>query len=224
MLSLKNVCKRYDDQVSVLEQVNLHLQKGEFLYVLGGTGAGKSTLLRLLATEDSPTVGAVELFGYEVSRVSPGVLRSIRKVIGYIPQDVRLIADMSVFDNVCLGALSGRASLSAKELKQSTKELLAILGLERKWQQPCSALSGGEKQRVAVARALVRSPEFIIADEPTGAQDREYTWALMHLLEKANRSGTTVVVATHDPEIVKRVRRRCVYLKNGRVKTEDLRC
>ena len=221
MVSLTGVTKSYFGGTKVLDQVQLELKKGDFLYCVGGTGAGKSSLLRLLATEELPTVGRVSLFGYDLATSSPSTLRAIRQSLGYVPQNVRLIPDLSVLDNVALSVtLAGRRVIPAQG-RAKIGELLERLGLADKRNTRASALSGGEAQRVAVARALVRSPDLIIADEPTGAQDRDFTWSLMDLLLKANVTGSTVVVATHDREIVRRVRKRCAVLKEGRMQLED---
>jgi cell division transport system ATP-binding protein len=221
MVSLTGVTKDYQGQAKVLDQINLELKKGDFLYVVGGTGAGKSSLLRLLATEELASQGKVSLFGYDLARASPSTLRAIRQSVGHVPQNVRLIQDLSVEDNVALAvSLAGRRVLPAAG-RARIQELLEKLGLADKRHKPVQTLSGGEAQRVAVARALARSPELIIADEPTGAQDRDFTWSMMDLLLKANLGGATVVVATHDREIVRRVRKRCALLRAGRMHLEE---
>lgn len=224
MVQLTGVSKLYFGQSRVLDHINLDLKKGDFIYVVGGSGAGKSSLLRLLATEEAASSGNLSLFGYNMSSVSPTALRAIRQTIGYIPQNVRLISDLTVFDNVALSlSLAGKHSLSA-DSRAKVNELLDRLGLSSKKDKPASALSGGEAQRVAIARALVRSPELIVADEPTGAQDKEFTWTVMDLFLRANLAGSTVVLATHDREIVRRVRKRCAVLKAGRLAVEEAMC
>lgn len=224
MVQLTQISKTYFGQARVLDEVNLELKKGEFLYLVGGSGAGKSSLLRILATEEAPSEGRLSLFGYDVARAAPSTLRAIRQVLGYVPQDVRLIPDLSVFDNVAIVVgLAGRGTLSL-EVRGRIGELLEKLGLAGKRNVAAGSLSGGEAQRVAVARALIRNPELIIADEPTGAQDRDHTWNVMELFMKANANGATVVVATHDREIVRRVRKRCAVLKGGRIGVEEAMC
>jgi cell division transport system ATP-binding protein len=224
VISLSGVSKWYASSAKVLDQLNLHLNKGDFLYIVGGTGAGKSTLLRLLATEELPAAGTIQLFGYDIAQISPNTLRAIRQVIGYIPQDLRLIPDLSVYDNVALSlSLVGRRSLH-QDAKRRILDTLEKLGLAAKRDSACGLLSGGEAQRVAVARALVREPELIIADEPTGAQDPDSLWSMMDLFVKANQQGVTVVLATHDRQIVRRVKKPCASLKGGRVHLEDNLC
>ena len=206
MVHLSGVSKWYQKENRVLHQLQLELKQGDFLYVVGGSGAGKSSFLRLLATQEFASSGSVSLFGYNVATSSATTLRAIRQSLGYVPQDIQLIPDLSVFDNLAFSlSLAGQRVLSA-ESRSRIHELLEKLGLESKKNHLAARLSGGEAQRVAVARALVRSPELIIADEPTGSQDRDYTWSMMDLFIKANQLGATVVLATHDREIVRRVR------------------
>jgi len=224
MISLKSVSKGYPGQVRVLDQVSLELKRGEFLYVVGGTGAGKSSLLRMLATEEAPSSGRVSLFGYDLSTANHSTLRAIRQSLGYVPQDIRLITDLTVTENVALSlSLAGRRGLSA-QARARVLDVMERLGLGPKRDKQAMTLSGGEAQRVAVARALVRVPELIVADEPTGAQDREFTWSMMDLLLKHNLTGATVVVATHDREIVRRVRKRCAVLRGGHIAVEEALC
>ncbi len=224
MVILSGISKWYFGQTRILDHVDLELKKGDFLYVVGGSGAGKSSLLRMIATEETPSMGNVSLFGYSLSAASTSTVRTIRQALGYIPQNIRLIPDLTVYDNIALSiSLSGQRSLSPQS-KAKMSELLHRLGLEAKRDKLASTLSGGEAQRVAVARALVRSPELIIADEPTGAQDRDYTWSLMDLFLKANVNGATVVLATHDREIVRRLRKKCAVLRGGHISIEDSIC
>lgn len=224
MVHLQSVSKSYFGQARVLDQVHLDLKKGDFLYVVGGSGAGKSSLLRMLATEEAPSSGNVSLFGYNLGSVAPLTLQAIRRTLGYVPQNVRLLPDLSVEDNVALAlSVAGRRAMGA-DAKARMDELLEKLGLAHLRAKPAAALSGGEAQRVAIARALVRNPELIVADEPTGAQDKEFTWSVMDLLLRANLTGATVVVATHDREIVRRVRKRVAVLKGGRLALEEALC
>ncbi len=224
MISLVDVSKWYAGQTHVLDHVQLNLKKGDFLYVVGGTGAGKSSLLRMLAAHEPPSLGVVSLFGYNLENVSASTLRSIRRALGFVPQDIQLIPELTVFENVALSlSLVGHKLLSAKNRSQ-IHELLSRIGLDEKSKCLASTLSGGEAQRVAVARALIRNPELIIADEPTGSQDRDFKWSLMDLFLKANLAGASVVLATHDREVVRRVRKRCAMLKGGRVILEESAC
>lgn len=224
MLSLRGVSKSYFGQPKVLDDIDLHLDKGDFLYVVGGSGVGKSSLLRMMATEEVPSLGVVSLFGYNIARVSPSTLRSIRRAVGYVPQGVQLIPDLSVYDNVALSVSLAGGRAKGIRVRQRVQEILERLGLIAKLNQPASVLSGGEAQRVAIARAVIREPEVLVADEPTGAQDRDYTWGLMDLFVKQNLKQTTVILATHNHDIVRRVPKKCALLKGGHMTIEDSRC
>jgi cell division transport system ATP-binding protein len=224
MIQLQTLSKGYAERKKVLDQISLDVKKGDFLYVLGGTGAGKSTLLRLIATEDRPTGGKLSLFGYDVERANAATLQAIRRSIGYIPQSIRLIPDFSVFENVALGVSLAGSRVVRAEVRSKIYELLDRLQLISLRDTPASRLSGGEAQRVAIARALARAPELLIADEPTGAQDFQNTWNAMDLLHRANISGTTLLIATHDREIVRKLRKRCAILSHGKMMIEEALC
>lgn len=224
MIRLQEVSKWYHSGDRVLQNLSLSLDKGDFLYVVGGSGAGKSSLLRLLATEESASQGRVEIFGQNLGQANGETLREVRRSIGYIPQNVRLIPDLTVFENLEMSLKLASGVESAPERRKRIFELLTKIGLSEKAGTLACALSGGEAQRVAIARALIRGPKLLIADEPTGAQDRDYTWAIMDLFLKANLTGTTVILATHDREIVRRVRKRCAVLREGRIELEDGIC
>ncbi|MBS1963841.1 MAG: ATP-binding cassette domain-containing protein [Bdellovibrionales bacterium] len=224
MIQLQALSKGYTERKKVLDHISLELKKGEFLYVLGGTGAGKSTLLRLLATEEEDFGGQLSLFGYDLARASGSTLQAIRRSIGYVPQNVRLIPDFTVFENVALGVSLAGSRVARAEVRGKIYELLDRLQLMNLRDASASRLSGGEAQRVAIARALARGPELLIADEPTGAQDFQNTWNVMDLLHRANISGTTLVLATHDRDIVRKLRKRCAILSHGKVMIEEALC
>lgn len=224
IVKLEAVQKVYSAGIAVLDQLNLALPAGEFVYVIGGSGAGKTSLLKLLATEELATRGKVELFGYDLARATASQLQAIRRVIGYVPQDLKLIEDLTLQENLDIAVKLGGARAQDSQIRSRMDELLQIFALASKRDQPVSRLSGGEKQRVAVARALVRSPELLILDEPTGAQDRDQTWNLMERVLNVNAAGTTVILATHDREIVRRVRKRSVILSAGTLAQEESGC
>ncbi|MCM0606913.1 MAG: ATP-binding cassette domain-containing protein [Xanthomonadaceae bacterium] len=225
LIRIKDLTKWYFGETPVLSGVNLNVERGEFLYLLGGSGAGKSSLLRILVTEEKQTKGTLELFGYDLGKISSSTLRTIRQSIGYIPQNVRLIPDLSVYDNVALSlSLGGPKAHTGAKARTKINEILERVGLASSHAKMGLTLSGGESQRVAVARALVRSPDLIIADEPTGAQDRDFTWNLMNHLLNENQKGTAVLIATHDREMIRRVRKKCAVLKSGSLTLEDSFC
>ncbi|MBU6376116.1 MAG: ATP-binding cassette domain-containing protein [Bdellovibrionales bacterium] len=221
MISLRQVSRWYAGAVSdrsrVLDQLDLELKKGEFLYVIGGTGAGKTTLLRLLATEEHPSSGSLSLFGYDLSGVSASTLQTIRRSISTISQKVQLIPDLSVFENISLAVHAAGNRSWNRDSRDRIFELLEKVQLLSKRDRPASELSGGEAQRVSVVQAIARKPELILADEPTGAQDPESAWNVLDLLMKENLTGTTVMVATHDREMVRKVRKKTAFLRNGRM-------
>lgn len=226
VIRLTGVTKTYTTGNRVLEQVNLDIKKGDFVYVVGGSGAGKTTLLKLLSTEEAPTTGSITLFGYSLfaqgkSSARRDQIQMIRRAIGYIPQQPKLIGDLSVYDNLSISVdLAGRAS-AQNAPKSKIHEILEKLGLTHRLKTRADRLSGGEAQRVAVARALVRQPDLLIADEPTGSQDNDHTWAMMELFSNLNQAGATLLVATHDREIIRRVRKRCVWLQSGQLVVES---
>lgn len=221
MVHLNRVSKAYFGQPKIFNQIQLHLEKGAFLFIVGGSGAGKSSLLRMIASEEKPTEGAVSLFGYDLNRSAASTVQAIRRSLGYVPQDVRLVPDLTVLDNVGLAlSVGGNRRLNAQS-RARIRELLEVLGLAHKGPKLARELSGGEAQRVAIARALAREPELIVADEPTGAQDQNYTWIIMDLFLKANARGTSIVTATHDREIVRRMRKPCAVLKGGQLQLES---
>ena len=234
MLGLHQVSKWYGPRANagaqpgvharVLDQVDLTLKSGDFLYIIGGTGAGKSTLLRVMATLESPSEGTVSLFGYDLARVSRQTMQSIRRGLGYIPQDLQLLPDFNVIDNITIGLhwSSGGAKRSAATRGPLVDEWIEKLHLGDVRSKRPAELSGGESQRVAIARALVRQPQLIVADEPTGAQDKESIWTVMEGFVKT--AAPITVIATHDREVVRRLRKRCAVLEAGKLRLEDATC
>ncbi len=224
MIRLQNLSKQYQAKHLILNSINLEVKKGDFLYVLGGTGAGKSTLLKMLASEEDPSAGEIHLFGYSLAGASAATLQAIRQSIAYIPQTIQLISDFTVFENIALGVSYGGARVLRAEVRTRIYELLEKLSLTHLRDVQARKLSGGEAQRVAIARALARKPELLIADEPTGAQDHQNTWSVMDLIQRANLSGAAVVLATHDREIVRRVRKKCAILQHGKITIDEALC
>lgn len=231
MIALAGVTKNYasaQKQSSVLENVSLKIGRGEFLYVVGDSGAGKTTLLKMLYGEETPNQGSISILGQDLSKADSGRIQALRRRMGVIFQDLRLIEELSAYDNVALSLeTAGDASPSRIphfSMKRAIDESLAMVGAGSFSKKKVKSLSGGERQRVAAARAIVRQPEILIADEPTGSLDREHTWSLMDLFQKIHLRGATVIIATHDREIVRRVRRRSCVLKSGKLVIEEGIC
>jgi cell division transport system ATP-binding protein len=215
VIQLFHVTKEYPGEPPALSDVTLDVQKGEFVFLTGPSGAGKSTLLRLIFCAEAPTAGQILLFGKNVARVTPAEVPFVRRHIGVVFQDFKLLPDRTVAENVAL-PLEVRA-LPDKEVRRRVKGLLRSVGLEHRADKFPPSLSGGEQQRVAVARALAADPALLLADEPTGNLDAERTLEVMELLANANARGTTVLIATHDRSLLERFKRRVVQLEHGRL-------
>ncbi len=215
MIQLFHVTKEYPGEPPALSDVMLHVQKGEFVFLTGPSGAGKSTLLKLIFCAEAPTSGQLLLFGRNVARVSAGEIPWVRRHIGVVFQDFKLLPERTIGENVAL-PLEVR-SLPRREIRRKVQGLLRSVGLEHRAEKFPPALSGGEQQRVAVARALAADPALLLADEPTGNLDADRTLEVMELLAAANARGTTVIIATHDRSLLQRYTRRVVALERGRL-------
>ncbi len=221
MIELKSVSKSWN--IPILENVSLTVPKGDFLYLVGESGAGKTTLLRMIYGDITPSKGSVFVLNQDIAKMDFIRLQMLRRKMGIIFQDLKLIDELNVVDNIALSldiAYENTPKGSAA-VKKTIDEVLGMVGMSKQSKKKIKVLSGGEKQRVAIARAIVRKPEILIADEPTAGLEREQTWALMDLLQKFHARGMTVLFATHDREIVRRVRRRSCVLKAGRVALEE---
>jgi len=216
------VTKLYANQTRpALEEASLEIEKGEFVFLVGPSGSGKSTFLRLVLREERPTSGNVWVLGKDLSRLSNWKIPALRREIGTVFQDFRLLPNKSVFENVAfalevIGKHKG-------EIKKVVPEVLEVVGLQGKEHRRPDELSGGEQQRVAIARAFVNRPKLLIADEPTGNLDPGTSVGIMKLLDRINRLGTTVVMSTHDAQIVDQMRRRVVELEHGHVVRDQSR-
>jgi cell division transport system ATP-binding protein len=212
----------------VLDNISFRVHRGEFLYLVGDSGAGKTTLLRMISGDEIPTRGSIHVMGHDLKKVTGAQMSALRQKSGIIFQDLRLIDDLSVEDNVAfsktLSTQAGRPNSLSAAWKQEVRKHCELVGLTGLLRTAVSKLSGGERQRVAAACALARNPELLIADEPTGSLDRDHAWTLMDCFQKLNMRGTTVILATHDREIMRRVRRRSLVLKNGKLQVEDGLC
>jgi cell division transport system ATP-binding protein len=212
MIQLIHVSKSYDRRVA-LSDVTLEIEKGEFVLLMGASGAGKSTLLRLLIGEERPDEGQIFVQGKNVSRLKQSEVPYLRRKIGTVFQDFRLLAKKSVFENVALPLIVQRSSEA--DIRRKVMEALRAVGVDQKKDQSPNSLSTGEQQRVCIARAIVNGPVVLLADEPTGNLDPERTAELIELFKLINARGTTVVVATHDPHVMKLVNRRVMTLIQG---------
>lgn len=215
MIEFKNVSKTYDRNTEALENVDLTVNDGEFVFIIGDSGAGKTTFAKLLIKEEKPTSGSITVDGRDLRRVGVFRLPRYRRKIGFVFQDFRLFSDMTVYENV---AFAMRAvGKTRKEIAHKVPLILKVFGLEGKRDRFPSSLSGGEQQRVAIARALANNPKYIIADEPTGNIDPEKSKETMELLLSIHKMGKTVIVVTHEQELIARYGKRTVTLSGGRI-------
>ncbi len=215
MITLKNVSKAYIEGIPALEDVNIHIDKGEFVFVVGDSGSGKSTLIKLLLKELDPTSGTIIVNKKNLGKLRRKQVPYFRRNIGCVFQDFRLLKDKNVYDNV---AFAQRAiSASNRSIKKKVPRVLSEVGLAAKYKSKPYQLSGGEQQRVAIARALVNQPQILLADEPTGNLDLGNAWEIMKLLVEINQRGTTVLVVSHNMEIVEQMNKRVITLQQGHV-------
>ncbi len=213
MIQFNHAYKVYPGPVQALKDVNLHIEKGEFVFLKGPSGAGKTTLFRLLSAFDRPTSGNVQVMGYDIKSISPQDIPFLRRRIGVVYQDFRLLKNKSIHENVALPLeIAGEKE---RYIKERTDLLLDQVGLLHKRSDYPEQLSGGEQQRVAIARAIIHHPGILIADEPTGNLDPYLAREIINLLDKINAQGTTVFVATHDHQLVQSLGRRTVEIAAG---------
>lgn len=216
---MEHVSKAYTVGVPALNDVNLHINKGEFVFIVGDSGSGKSTLIKLLLRELTVSSGYINVMGYDLSKIKHRKIPKFRRNLGIVFQDFRLLKDRNVYENV---AFAQRIiQKSNKEIKKNVPSILAIVGLAGKYKAKPRQLSGGEQQRVALARALVNQPTILLADEPTGNLDPKNSWEIMKLLEQINENGTTVIVVTHNREIVNAMQKRVVTLRRGVIISDE---
>lgn len=220
MIDLSNVSLKYDNKTTALQNVNLNIDSGEFVFIVGASGAGKSSIIKLLLRERVATTGIVSVNGANVGRLKQRQIPLYRRKLGVVFQDFRLIPNMTVYDNV---AFSLRVTdTSTKFIRNRVPYILNLMGLEHKVKSYPHEISGGEQQRVALARAIVNDPPIIIADEPTGNVDPELSYEIVELLQGINQCGTTVIMVTHEQELVKRFGGRTITIDNGRVVFDDI--
>ncbi len=215
IVKLTDVSKRYTVENLALHRVSLEVQKGEFIFLTGPSGSGKSTLLKLLFCAERPTEGTIRVDGMDISTLTPSQIPMLRRRVGVIFQDFKLLGRHTVFDNVALSLEV--LGLKTSQVEKRVREIVANVGLIGKLEQKAIELSGGEQQRVAIARAVVNRPPIILADEPTGNLDRDRTNEVMELMEELNARGTTIIFATHDEKLFENTHRRVIRLENGRL-------
>ena len=219
MIELTEVTKEYSKGVAALNGVNLTIDQGEFVFIVGDSGSGKSTLIRLLMKELEPTSGTIVVNGQNLGRLRHRKIPKYRRCLGVVYQDFRLLKDRNIYDNI---AFAQRVvEQPARVIKQKVPAALSLVGLAQKYKSYPQELSGGEQQRVAIARAIVNEPAILLADEPTGNLDPTNSWEIMKLLEEANERGTTVLVVTHNQEIVNAMQKRVVTMNKGVIVSDE---
>lgn len=215
MIKLENLSKQYDRHGAGLKDVDLHIDHGEFVSVVGQSGTGKTTLVKVLIAEERPTAGRISIGGWDITRIAQRDIPLLRRQIGVIFQDFKLLPKKTVAENVAFALQV--AGESGKRIRDVVPRVLDIVGLGHKIHSYPGQLSGGEQQRVAIARALVHRPKILVADEPTGNLDTVNTQEIMEILKKINEFGTTIVLVTHDKDIVNQLRKRVVTIDDGRI-------
>jgi cell division transport system ATP-binding protein len=217
MILLDRVTKEYNrkSDLPALERISLHVEPKEFVIVVGASGAGKSTLLKLLSREEKPTSGKIIVGGIDYDKLKDRDIPQLRRKIGVVFQDFKLLPNKTAFENVAFALEI--VGMSNREIHHTVPRVLDIVGLKGKEHSYPHELSGGERQRVAIARAIVRQPKILIADEPTGNLDPKHAWDVIRVLQKINHYGTTVLLTTHNQEIVNKLKRRVVTIQGGRI-------
>ena len=219
MIDLQNVKKSYATGVQALNGITLHIDKGEFVFIVGDSGSGKSTLIKLLLKELDPSSGTIKVNGINLNKMKPRAIPKYRRKLGVVFQDFRLLKDRNVYENV---AFAQRVIITpTKQIRKNVPRMLSLVGLAEKYKAYPKELSGGEQQRVALARALVNQPNILLADEPTGNLDPKNSKEIMKLLETINERGTTVVVVTHNQEIVDAMKKRVIAMHKGVIISDE---
>lgn len=215
MITFQNVTKRYKNDHYALKNISLEIHSGEFVFVVGASGAGKSTLMKLLYCEEKPTCGIISIGGLNIANIASNKIPNLRRCMGIVFQDYKLLQNQTVYDNVAY--VIKTLGISSKEINDRVNGALKIVGLHDKIWAKVSELSGGEQQRVGIARAIVNGPPLLIADEPTGNLDPKNSMEIMQILDQINQRGITVIVSTHDQAMVDFFRKRVITLDNGEI-------
>ena len=219
MNTMENVSKAYVEGIPAIKNISLHIDRGEFVFIVGDSGSGKSTLIKLLLKELEPTSGKITVNGQNLGRLKRKQIPRYRRKIGVVFQDFRLLKDRNVYENI---AFAQRVIMTpTRKIRREVPKMLSLIGLAEKYKSFPKQLSGGEQQRVALARALVNHPDLLLADEPTGNLDPKNSWEIMKLLESINEKGTTVLVVTHNREIVDEMKKRVITMNRGVIISDE---
>ncbi|MDQ0269074.1 cell division ATP-binding protein FtsE [Cytobacillus purgationiresistens] len=221
MIEMKNVYKKYRNGVTAANGIDVKIKQGEFAYIVGPSGAGKSTFVKMMYREEKPTSGTITLNGINLGELKNTKVPLIRRNIGVVFQDFKLLTKLSVYENVAF-ALEVIEE-QPKNIKKKVMDTLELVGLKHKARMLPTELSGGEQQRVSIARSIVNQPKLVIADEPTGNLDPDTSWEIMNIFEEINTRGTTVLMATHNKEIVNTIKHRVIAIEGGRIVRDEQR-
>ena len=219
MIHMNNVTKVYPNGSTGVENINLHINKGEFVFIVGDCGSGKSTLIKLIMKELNPTEGTIIVNGQNLNRMKHRNIAKYRRGLGVVFQDFRLLKDRNIYENIAFALRV--TETPTRVIKKKVPAALSLVGLAQKYKSFPKELSGGEQQRVAIARAIVNEPAILLADEPTGNLDPTNSWEIMSLLKEANERGTTVLVVTHNQEIVNEMNERVITMKQGVIVSDE---
>lgn len=219
MIIMEDVSKTYSTGSPALNGISLHIEKGEFVFIVGDSGSGKSTLIKLLLRELIPTSGKIIVNKCDITKLKHRKIPKFRRNVGVVFQDFRLLKDRNVYENVAFAQTV--IEKPTREIRKNVPAILSLVGLAEKYKARPRELSGGEQQRVALARALVNKPPILLADEPTGNLDPKNSWEIMKLLEEINKNGTTVLVVTHNREIVNAMQKRVITMKKGIIVSDE---
>ncbi len=219
MIEFRNVSKKYDTGTEAIHNINFKINKGEFAFLVGSSGSGKSTMIKLILKEEEPTSGNIIINGKDTTFLKPSRVPYLRRSMGIVFQDFRLLPDKTVYENVAFAMYVVKAT--PKHIRRQVPMVLSLVGLSHKAKVYPNELSGGEQQRVALARAIVNNPSMLIADEPTGNLDPNTAWDIMELLNDINLRGTTVVVATHAKDIVDKMNKRVIRIDQGNIVRDE---
>ncbi|KMY51815.1 cell division ATP-binding protein FtsE [Peribacillus loiseleuriae] len=221
MIEMTDVYKTYSNGVVAINGINVKIKTGEFVYVVGPSGAGKSTFIKMMYREESPTNGNIIVDGVSLPKIRNTKVPLFRRNIGVVFQDFKLLPTLTVYENVAFAMEV--IEKTPEEIKKRVMEVLELVGLKHKVRMLPTELSGGEQQRVSIARSIVNSPKVVIADEPTGNLDPETSWEIMNIFDEINKSGTTIVMATHNKDIVNNMKHRVIAIESGKIARDDLR-